>query len=111
MVASAARASRILPAPWAATMSGVRKPGGRPMARCERGYLCTVCGEEVEGAADSALYLRYLLGEVAPEELPRRPECHVRCDAELAQYVVDPAFPPVRCEGPFGKEALDPAYT
>jgi hypothetical protein len=80
------------------------------MARCEQGYLCDVCGEEVEEITDSDLYLAYVLGEVVAESLPCRRERHVRCNAERAQYVVDPAFEPVRCEGPFAKEALDAEF-
>ncbi|HXG10741.1 MAG TPA: hypothetical protein VNK04_13370 [Gemmataceae bacterium] len=80
------------------------------MARCERGYLCEVCGKEVEQITESSLYLRYVLGEVAPEELHLMPERHLRCDPSLAQYIVDPVFAPVRCEGPFAKEHLDPQY-
>ena len=34
------------------------------MAGCERGYLCAVCGQEVEEITESDLYLRYVLGEV-----------------------------------------------
>jgi hypothetical protein len=80
------------------------------MARCEQGYRCEVCGGDVEDVTDSDLYLRYVLGEVPAEELHLRPERHLRCNPELTQYVVDPDFPPVRCEGFFAKEALDAAY-
>src|SRR5262245_1831771 len=80
------------------------------MARCEQGYLCDVCGEEVEEITDSDLYLAYVLGEVDAASLPRRRERHIRCNAERAQYIVDAAFPPVRCEGAFGKEALDAGF-
>ncbi len=80
------------------------------MARCEQGYLCEVCGQDVEAITDSDLYLRYVLGEVPPEQLHLLPERHIRCNPELAQYIVDPAFPPVRCEGFFAKETLDPAF-
>ena len=80
------------------------------MAKCEQGYLCEVCGAEVEGITESDLYLRYVLGEVEPERLPVSPERHVRCNPALAQYIVDPAFEPVRCDGPFAKESLDPAW-
>lgn len=80
------------------------------MARCEQGYLCAVCGQEVAAIAESALYLQWLLGEVPPEELPRRPDCHIRCLPALAQYIVDPAFEPVECTGPFAKSALDPEF-
>jgi hypothetical protein len=80
------------------------------MARCDQGYLCDVCGQEVEALTDSDLYLRYILGEVSPLALPTMPERHLRCDPATAQYIVDPAFPPVTCEGVFAKDQLDPAF-
>jgi hypothetical protein len=80
------------------------------MARCEQGYLCEICGREVGEITDSDLYLRYVLGEVDPELLHLLPERHVCCNPALAQYVVDPSFAPVRCEGFFAKESLDPTY-
>jgi hypothetical protein len=80
------------------------------MARCEQGYLCEVCGQDVGEITDSDLYLRYVLGEVAPEQLHLLPERHVRCNPALAQYVVDAAFPSVLCDGFFAKGALDPAF-
>src|SRR5438270_11224082 len=76
------------------------------MAKCERGYLCEVCGQEVAEITDSDLYLRYVLGEVPPEMLHRLPERHIRCNPVLAQFIVDPAFEPVRCEGVFAKEGM-----
>ena len=80
------------------------------MARCEQGYLCEVCGLEVAEITDSDLYLRYVLGEVPPEQLHLLRERHIRCNPALAQYVVDPAFAPLRCEGFFAKETLDAAF-
>src|SRR5437868_11106774 len=80
------------------------------MARCEQGYLCDVCGREVEEIIDSDLYLAYVLGEVSGEELPRHRERHIRCNPERAQYIVDPAFPPVSCDGFFDKRTLDAGY-
>jgi hypothetical protein len=80
------------------------------MTRCEEGYLCEVCGQDVAAITDSDLYLRYVLGEVPPERLHTLRERHIRCNPALAQFIVDPAFEPVRCEGPFAKENLDPAY-
>jgi hypothetical protein len=77
------------------------------MAKCERGYLCDVCGEEVAEMTDSDLYLRYVLGEVPPEMLHRLPERHIRCNPVLAQFIVDPAFEPVRCDGVFAKDGQD----
>jgi hypothetical protein len=80
------------------------------MARCEQGYLCEVCGEEVAEINESDLYLRYVIGEVPPEMLQRLRERHIRCNPALAQFIVDPKFPLVRCEGPFAKEGLAPDY-
>jgi hypothetical protein len=80
------------------------------MARCEQGYLCEVCGQDVAEITDSDLYLRFVLGEVPAEQLHLLPERHVRCNPALAQYVVDSAFDPVRCEGAFAKEYLDSAF-
>jgi hypothetical protein len=78
------------------------------MALCEQGYLCDVCGGDVENITDSDLYLRYVLGEVPPEKLHILRERHIRCNPTLAQFIVDPNFEPVRCPGPFAKEQLDP---
>src|SRR5580693_3368792 len=83
---------------------------GGSMARCEQGYLCEVCGLDVGEITDSDLYLRYVLGEVPPEQLHLLPERHLRCNPALAQYVVDPGFPAMRCEGFFAKETLDPGF-
>jgi hypothetical protein len=80
------------------------------MAVCERGYLCEVCGQEVEDLTDSDLYLRYVLGEVDPEQLDQLPERHLRCNPVLAQFIVDPEFPPVVVAGEFAKSRLDPAF-
>jgi hypothetical protein len=80
------------------------------MARCDQGYLCEVCGRDVEEITDSDLYLRYVLGEVPVYQLHQVRERHVRCNPALAQYIVDPDFPPVACDGPFAKGNFDPAY-
>jgi hypothetical protein len=80
------------------------------MALCEQGYLCEVCGGDVEGIIESDLYLRYVLGEVLPEKLHILRERHIRCNPMLAQFIIDPKFEPARCEGPFAKDQLDPAY-
>ena len=50
------------------------------------------------------------LGEVPPLQLPSLRERHIRCNPATAQYIVDPDFPPVRCEGMFAKENLDPSF-
>jgi hypothetical protein len=80
------------------------------MARCEQGYLCDVCAKDVAEITESDLYLRYVLGDVPPEQLHRMPERHIRCNPSLAQYIVDSAFEAVHCEGPFSKTSLDAAY-
>ena len=80
------------------------------MAKCDEGYRCEVCGRDVEAISDSDLYLRYILGEVPLELLHRLPERHVRCNPALAQYIIDPAFPAVRCDGPFAANELDPQF-
>ncbi|QDU53477.1 hypothetical protein [Gimesia panareensis] len=81
------------------------------MARCDQGYLCIVCGEEVDNIEESALYLRYIIGEVREEELQEQPEYHIRCNPALAQFIVDAEFEPVSVEGTFDKRELDPAET
>lgn len=80
------------------------------MARCDQGYLCDVCGQDVENITDSDLYLRYILGEVPPLRLTKERERHIRCNPAMAQYIVDAAFAPVHCDGAFAKETLDPAF-
>lgn len=80
------------------------------MARCEQGYLCEVCGEEVEEIIDSDLYLRFVLGEIDARNLMTAPERHLRCNPTQAQFIVDDQFPPVSVEGPFNKAQLDDDY-
>jgi len=78
------------------------------MAKCDEGYLCDVCGKDVEDIVDSDLYLRYVVGMLDPELLHLAPERHIRCNPVLAQFIVDENFKPVRVEGDFGKSLLDP---
>jgi hypothetical protein len=80
------------------------------MAGCERGYLCTVCGQDVEEITDSELYLRYVLGDVEWDALDRSPERHIRCNPILAQFILDDAFASVEVDGPFAKAQLDPEF-
>ncbi|MGE0756050.1 MAG: hypothetical protein AB7F89_10480 [Pirellulaceae bacterium] len=80
------------------------------MARCEEGYLCDVCGREVEAITDSDLYLRYVIGLVDPELLHTNPERHIRCNPLLAQFIVADDFPPIPVAGAFAKAQLDPAF-
>jgi hypothetical protein len=78
------------------------------MAHCEQGYICEVCGDEVEDVTVSDLYLRYVIGEIDGRTLLAAPERHIRCNPTLAQFIVDPEFEPVFVEGPFAKSELDP---
>jgi hypothetical protein len=80
------------------------------MAQCEEGYLCEVCGKDVEDVTLSDLYLRFVLGEVDPEVLHVAPERHIRCNPTLAQFIVDDGFEPVVVDGFFGKASLDPVF-
>jgi len=80
------------------------------MAQCEQGYLCEVCGADVEDITVSDLYLRYVLGEVDPETLHQSPERHIRCNPVLAQFIVAEGFEPVKIEGFFDKAQLDPEF-
>ncbi len=81
------------------------------MARCDQGYLCRVCGREVEDIIDSELYLRFVIGEVDPETLHTEPECHLRCNPIVAQFISDERFEPfVECKGVFSKKELDQAF-
>ncbi|MDH3590308.1 MAG: hypothetical protein OER88_00405 [Planctomycetota bacterium] len=68
------------------------------MANCDEGYNCDRCGEYVENVQVSELYLRYVLGLVPIEELPREPERHIRCAPEFAQFIVDDDFESVACD-------------
>lgn len=80
------------------------------MAKCEEGYLCDVCGGDVEAITESDLYLRYVIGQIDPETLHTTRERHIRCNPTLAQFIVDESFNPVAVEGPFDKRQLDADY-
>lgn len=80
------------------------------MAKCDEGYLCDVCGQDVADLIDSDLYLRYIVGILDPEVLHTTSERHIRCNPSLAQYIVTDDFEPVVVEGPFDKQQLDEAY-
>ena len=78
--------------------------------RCEEGYLCDVCGKDVENIWESDLYLRYVIGLIDPETLHTTKERHIECNPALAQFIVDGECPPVGAAGDFGKELLDPEF-
>ena len=50
------------------------------MAKCEEGYLCDICGGDVEEITESDLYLRFVIGLIDPETLHTTKERHIRCD-------------------------------
>ncbi|MGI8979863.1 MAG: hypothetical protein ACR2FY_11615 [Pirellulaceae bacterium] len=78
--------------------------------RCEEGYHCDVCGQDVENIWESDLYLRYVIGLIDPETLHTTKERHIGCNPALAQFIVDPEFDPVGATGDFRKEQLDPQF-
>ncbi len=80
------------------------------MAKCDEGYLCDVCGKDVEHLTESDLYLRYVVGMIDPEVLHTTPERHIRCNPSLAQYILCDEFQPVVIEGPFDRRRLDAKY-
>ncbi|MCA9072030.1 MAG: hypothetical protein KDA84_24045 [Planctomycetaceae bacterium] len=80
------------------------------MARCDQGYICEVCGEEVENITGSDLYLRFVIGEIDGRSLLTAPERHLRCNPTQAQFIVDDQFEPVIVEGPFDKRELDAEF-
>jgi hypothetical protein len=80
------------------------------MAKCDEGYRCDVCGEDVEDILESDLYLRYVVGMVDPETLHTSSERHIRCNPALAQFIVDDDFEPLAVEGDFDKRRLDEAF-
>lgn len=80
------------------------------MAKCEEGYLCDVCGADVEEITDSDLYLRFVIGMVDPETLHTTRERHIRCNPALAQFIVADDFTPTAVTGPFDKRLLDAKF-
>jgi len=80
------------------------------MAKCDEGYICDVCGGDVEGITESDLYLRYVVGMIDPEVLHTESERHIRCNPSLAQFIVAEDFEPVVVEGNFDKRTMDAAF-
>lgn len=62
------------------------------MGGCDSGYLCSVCGEPVAEIHESALYLRFVMGRLHPDELWTASEQHLSCRPELAQHIRDEEF-------------------
>ena len=80
------------------------------MAKCDQGYLCEVCGEEVENIRESDLYLRFVTGQISSQKLLGSPERHLLCNPVVARFIVADGFSPVIVDGPFNKAELDAAY-
>ena len=80
------------------------------MAKCDQGYICDICGEEVTNIRESDLYLRFVTGQIDSRELLASPERHLRCNPVVAQYIVDDGFIPVDVDGPFQKSELDDSW-
>ena len=80
------------------------------MAKCDEGYFCQVCGDDVKNVLESDLYLRYVIGQLDPELLHTTPERHIRCNPTLAQFIVAEEFESVASPGDFCKSKLDPKY-
>ncbi|MBU6384682.1 MAG: hypothetical protein KGS49_01970 [Planctomycetes bacterium] len=81
------------------------------MAKCDQGYLCRICKQEVEKLSESELYLRFVIGEIDPETLHLSSECHLDCNPVLAQFIDDHRYASQSQvpEG-FRIEDLDPQY-
>ena len=80
------------------------------MAKCDEGYICSVCGKDVENVLESDLYLRYVIGQLDPELLHTTPEKHIRCNPTLAQFIVADDFEPISPDDDFAKTNLDADY-
>lgn len=80
------------------------------MAKCDQGYLCAVCGEEVKRIDQSELYLRYVLGWVSADSLHAQPERHLLCSPVLAQFIRAAEFEQLEVKDDFNKRHLDPEF-
>lgn len=80
------------------------------MAKCDQGYLCDICGEEVSNIVDSDLYLRFVTGQIDSQQLLSSPERHLSCNPVVAQFIVDDKFAQVTVVGSFNKSELDAAW-
>ncbi|KAA5544473.1 hypothetical protein FYK55_09080 [Roseiconus nitratireducens] len=78
--------------------------------KCDEGYRCEVCGNDVTSIVESDLYLRFVIGELDAEVLHTTPERHLRCNPVLAQFIEDDRFPPVQVQGPMARQHLDTAF-
>ena len=75
--------------------------------KCDEGYRCDVCGNDVTSIVDSDLYLRYVIGELDPETLHTSAERHIRCNPVLAQFIDDSGMDLITVDGPMAMTNLD----
>lgn len=80
------------------------------MAKCDQGYLCDVCGEEVTDIRESDLYLRFITGQIDSQKLLGSPERHLNCNPVVAQFIVADEFPAPEVAGAFSKAELETDY-
>lgn len=80
------------------------------MAKCDQGYLCDICGEEVENISESDLYLRFVTGQITSQALLASPERHLLCNPVVAQFIVGEGFPTPTASGAFAKGEMDDEY-
>ena len=80
------------------------------MAKCDEGYLCDVCGQDVAELTDSDLYLRYIVGLLDPEVLHTTSRAPHPLQPDARSIHRGRRFAPVVVEGPFDKRQLDAAY-
>lgn len=78
--------------------------------KCDEGYRCEVCDNDVTSIVESDLYLRFVIGELDPERLHVAPERHIRCNPVLAQFIEDDRFESVTCDGAMSLSDLDPDF-
>lgn len=80
------------------------------MAKCDEGYPCEVCGNDVTSIVESDLYLRFVIGELDPETLHTAKERHLRCNAVLSQFIDHETFDLISVEGPMDRRKLDQQF-
>ena len=66
------------------------------MAKCDQGYMCEVCGDEVEDITGSDLYLRYVLGEVEARHLMTAAGTPAALRSDLSELRCTPPGEPTR---------------
>ena len=78
--------------------------------KCDEGYQCDVCGNDVTSIVESDLYLRFVIGELDAETLHTTPERHLHCNPVLAQFIEDERLEAVVVKGPMSLAFLDEEF-